>query len=222
MSKESILTLESITKSYIQGKFNIKVLQDINLNVVQSELIAVIGSSGSGKSTLLHIIGLLDKPDSGKVKYNFDVNNNNIIRLNHLGFIYQDCNLLKDFTAVENIMLPRIIAKQDLSCAFNDAKVLISKLGLSKKINNLPGELSGGEQQKVAIARSIINNPKLLLADEPTGNLDPNSGEEVFKLFIKLARDHNTSILMVTHNYKLAMRMDKIYRITQNSLIRVK
>lgn len=223
MSKQAVLLLQDIFKEYRQGRSTIEILKGVSLAVMPGELAAIIGSSGSGKSTLLHIAGLLDKPTSGKVIFNFAGMpschiKHDLIRLNYIGFVYQNYNLLKDFTARENVILPRLIAGYDYASAIDDAEHLLNELGLSKRLYNMPGELSGGEQQRVAIARSLINKPKLVLADEPTGNLDSSTADEVFNLFIKLARNHNTALIMVTHNNSLAQKMDKLYQLKQGTL----
>ena len=214
-----ILILKNISKHYKQGKILVRVLDDLNLEVNAGELIAVIGSSGSGKSTLLHIAGLLDKPTNGEIIItNSEHKKNHLIRLHHLGFIYQQHHLLKDFTALENVIMPRLISGENQKIAVEDAKNILNSLGLSKKLYNMPGELSGGEQQRVAIARSLINKPKIILADEPTGNLDPKTTNEVFNLFLKVARQQNTAVIMVTHNHELAHKMDKLYRLKHGAL----
>jgi lipoprotein-releasing system ATP-binding protein len=216
---EAVLILKDISKQYKQGKTIVRVLDDLNLTVNKGELIAVIGSSGSGKSTLLHIAGLLDKPTIGQVIIpDNEQQKNHLIRLHHLGFIYQQHHLLKDFTAIENVILPKLIAGGDEAEAKQEAEAILLSLGLVKKSNNMPGELSGGEQQRVAIARSLINKPKIILADEPTGNLDPKTTNEVFNLLLKVAKEQNTAIIMVTHNHEIAHKMDKIYELKHGSL----
>jgi lipoprotein-releasing system ATP-binding protein len=221
---EKTLILNDISRSYLQGKTTLEVLKNVNLEVAAGELIAIVGDSGSGKSTLLQISGLLDKPTSGQIKIcnvEMELNNsqaNNNSRLNYIGFVYQYHHLLKDFTAKENAAMPKIIAGHNHLTAMRDAEELLIKLGLESRMNNLPGELSGGEQQRVAIARSLINKPPLILADEPTGNLDPFTADEIFKLFVELAREHNTTIVMVTHNHILANKMHKVYELKYGSL----
>lgn len=213
---KNLLVLKDICKKYQQGKSFVEVLNNVNLTVKQGELIAIIGSSGSGKSTLLHIAGLLDAPNSGLVEIdsvNYSLKKSYLVRLNNMGFVYQQHHLLKEFTAVENVAMPRLIAGNDYKLALDEAEYLLAELGLANKIANMPGELSGGEQQRVAIARSLINKPKIILADEPTGNLDPSCANEVFNLFIKTASQQNTAIIMVTHNHQMAEKMDKIYEL---------
>lgn len=217
MNKEAVLTLKNIAKEYRQGNSVIEVLQGVNLGVMSGDLIAIVGSSGSGKSTLLQIAGLLDNTSSGEVIYHAAVHDNTInanhIRLNYVGFIYQYHHLLRDFNARENVALPRLIRNGDYTKALNEADQLLDQLGLSEKIYNMPGELSGGQQQRVAIARSLINKPKIVLADEPTGNLDPYNADEVFNLFIKTANQQNTAVIMVTHNHAIAKKMNKTYEL---------
>lgn len=214
-----ILTLKNVSKHYRQGNSIIRVLDALNLNINEGELIAIIGSSGSGKSTLLHIAGLLDKPTNGEVIIaNSEYKTNHLIRLNYLGFIYQQHHLLKDFTAIENVIMPRLINGSNQKAAIEAAKSILNNLGLGKKLYNMSGDLSGGEQQRVAIARSLINNPKIILADEPTGNLDPKTTNEVFNLFLKAAKEQNTAVVMVTHNHELAHRMDKLYKLKHGAL----
>ncbi|XVN40779.1 MAG: ABC transporter ATP-binding protein [Rickettsia endosymbiont of Argas persicus] len=214
-----VLILKNISKHYYQGKTVVRVLDDLNLEVTEGELIAVIGSSGSGKSTLLHIAGLLDNPTNGEVIIpSNEYEKKHLIRLNYLGFIYQQHHLLRDFTALENVIMPYLIKGVDRKVAIEAAKNILDSLGLSKKLYNMPGELSGGEQQRVAIARSLINKPKIILADEPTGNLDPKTTNEVFNLFLKVAKEQNTAVIMVTHNHELAHRMDKLYKLKHGIL----
>lgn len=225
MSKEVVLSLKNICKDYMQGRSLIEVLKNVNLEVMESEIIAIIGASGSGKSTLLHIAGLLDKANSGSVSIkgvdtkklnNFQYAHE--IRLSKIGFIYQYHHLLGDFNARMNVAMPLLIAGEHKNIALEKADELLNSLGLGKRLCNLPGELSGGEVQRVAIARALINNPEIILADEPTGNLDGSTAEMVFEMFIEQARKHNTAIIMVTHNMDLAKRMDKQYKLHNSNV----
>ncbi len=216
MSKEIILSLQNICKDYKQGRSVIEVLKNISLDVHSGEMVAVIGASGCGKSTLLHIAGLLDKADSGSVHIagftdseTQNLSNSNKIRLEIMGFIYQYHHLLRDFNAQLNVAMPLFISGNNKHESMDKAEELLNELGLGKRLYNLPGELSGGEQQRVAIARALINNPKIILADEPTGNLDPSSANDVFSLLLERAEKCNTAIIMVTHNHNLA---DKMHR----------
>lgn len=215
-----ILKLQNINKDYRQGRSIIEVLKDINLEVSKGEMVSIVGSSGSGKSTLLHIAGLLDRPNSGSVFID-DIPEHRTrnlkyaaqIRLQNLGFIYQHHHLLRDFNAQENAALPLLINGTTKEEAFQRAGELLNKLGLGSRLYNVPGELSGGEQQRVAIARALINNPKIILADEPTGNLDPKTSEEVFELFLERAHNLGAAIIMVTHNMALAKQMHRSYKL---------
>lgn len=215
----NILELKSISKNYIQGKSNIEILKNVNLSIKAGELVGILGSSGSGKSTMLHIAGLLDNQFSGEVivksrlTSKLNDNSKNLIRLNNIGFIYQYHHLLKDFSARENVAMPALIASKDYNESLKEADQLLSILGLGSRINNFPGELSGGEQQRVAIARSMINKPDIILADEPTGNLDNDSSNLVIDLFLKLAKERNLASIIVTHNNSIAEKLDSVYEI---------
>lgn len=218
--KQVILELKNINKGYSQGRSIIEVLKNVNLQIVTNQMVAIVGTSGSGKSTLLHIAGLLDYPDSGSVyienvpDYKLcDLKYAAQIRLETLGFIYQYHHLLGDFTAQENAAIPLLISGVKKRDALERSEDLLKKLGLGSRLYNFPGELSGGEQQRVAIARALINDPKLILADEPTGNLDSNTAEEVFALLLDRAENSGAAIIMVTHNISLAKRMHKTYKL---------
>jgi lipoprotein-releasing system ATP-binding protein len=215
------LILKNINKDYQQGRSQIEILKNINLEAKQGELIAIIGASGSGKSTLLHIMGSLDKPNSGEVWINgllLNDNNKTHIRLSTIGFVYQYHHLLKDFSARENVALPMLIYSGNYQKSLERADFLLNKLGIEDKKYNMPGELSGGEQQRVAIARSLVNLPKIILADEPTGNLDPYNAEEVFELFLNVAQEYKTTIIMVTHNHAMATKMHSTYELKYGTL----
>ena len=220
MSDQPILTLKNICKDYKQGRTLIEVLKNINLTVHHSEMVAIVGASGCGKSTLLHIAGLLDVADSGAVSIEgiddsrvSNLKHANQIRLENMGFIYQHHHLLRDFTAQENAAMPLLIKGINKSEAMDRSADLLEELGIGKRLCNVPGELSGGEQQRVAIARALINDPKLILADEPTGNLDPHTAEEVFAMFLERAEKYGTAIIMVSHNLELAAKMHKTYKL---------
>ena len=182
-------------------------------------MVALVGQSGSGKSTLLHILGLLDQSDSGEVFFkeknvlNVSDKQKTKIRLSDIGFVYQFHHLLPEFSAIENIMLPQIVAGVSKTQARNYAMELLGKMGLEHKSDNRPAKLSGGEQQRVAIARALANKPTILLADEPTGNLDPETSEAVFAIFKKLVKETGTAALIATHNMDLAEKMDRVIRL---------
>ena len=215
----SVLELKNVIKTYKQGKQNLEVLSGVNLEIKPQEIIGLVGQSGSGKSTLLQIAGLLDKPTSGKVivngknieKQNDDVRT--FLRRDYIGFVYQYHNLLGDFSALENVMLPMLISGKNKTDAKDRAVMLLEKMHLSHRLNHRPAELSGGEQQRVAIARALANSPKLLLADEPTGNLDPNTAEEVFVALLDIIKETGLAALIATHNMELATRMNKQFRL---------
>lgn len=225
MSK-AILTLRGISKDYKQGRSIIEVLKNVNLTVSRKEMVAIVGASGSGKSTLLHIAGLLDSADSGEIFIDgvpdskiTNLRHANQIRLENMGFIYQYHHLLKDFTAQENAAMPLLINNISKKEAMEKSESILEELGLGKRLYNVPGELSGGEQQRVAVARALINNPKIILADEPTGNLDPHTADEVFAMFLERAEKENTAIIMVSHNLELASKMHKTYKLDEGSLV---
>ena len=217
---KAILTLKGISKDYKQGRSVIEVLKNIDLTVSKGEMVSIVGASGSGKSTFLHIMGLLDSADSGSISIDgiddakiANLRNANKIRLENMGFIYQYHHLLKEFTAQENAAMPLLINKIPKKEAMDRSAAILEELGLGKRLFNVPGELSGGEQQRVAVARALINNPKIILADEPTGNLDPHTADEVFAMFIERAEKEGAAIVMVSHNLELASRMHKTYKL---------
>jgi lipoprotein-releasing system ATP-binding protein len=220
MNDQILLTLKNISKDYKQGMSVVEVLKDINLELCVGQTIAIVGASGSGKSTLMHIAGLLDAPDAGNIEIAgvpsdkiMNLRYANQIRLEHMGFIYQHHHLLRDFTAQENAAMPLLIQGVRKSEAMDKAADLLEQLGLGKRLYNVPGELSGGEQQRVAVARALINNPKIILADEPTGNLDPHTAEEVFAMFLERAEKFGTAVIMVSHNLELAAKMQKTFKL---------
>ena len=215
-----ILSLNNISKEYIQAGSNFQVLKNFSLNVKHGESVAIIGASGTGKSSLLHIAGLLDNNYQGQVCINGKaINRNgfgqNLIRLKNIGFVYQQHRLLSNFSARENIALPARLNGQSDKEAYARADELLAKLSLEAKSFSLPGELSGGQQQRVAIARSLICAPSLILADEPTGNLDPENAAIVTDLLLKTAKENNTAIIMVTHNLEIARKLDRIIELLQ-------
>lgn len=219
-----LLTANNIKKSFNEGPLNVGVLKGLEFSVNKNETIAIIGSSGSGKSTLLHLLGGLDVPDSGNIL----INNQNINRLNdaergvlrnkYLGFIYQFHHLLPEFTAVENVALPLLIRRDSRVAAEKKAKELLCSVGLSERLQHKPGELSGGERQRTAIARALVTNPKCILADEPTGNLDEKSAHEVFELIISLNKNLGSSLIMVTHNLELSKQADRVFELKEGKL----
>jgi lipoprotein-releasing system ATP-binding protein len=219
------LILTDITRIYSQAESSLTVLSNLNLEVKKGEVVALVGQSGSGKTTLLQIAGLLDSPTSGEVKIcGEDLSKANdakrtFARRKHLGFVYQFHHLLPEFTALENVTLPQMIAGIPQAEAEEKAMLLLAELGLARRLAHRPARLSGGEQQRVAIARALANNPALVLADEPTGNLDPKTAGEVFNMFMNLARERGQSALVATHNLELAQRMDRVVHL-ENGILR--
>lgn len=224
----STLTLKNVNKSFMQGNEQLDVLNGVNLEIKPKEIVALIGPSGSGKSTLLQIAGLLDEPTSGEVYINGDLctgSNDNMrtaLRRDYLGFVYQYHNLLPDFDAAENVILPQLIAGVKYKEARDKALWLLNRLGLGERIKHRPAELSGGEQQRVAIARALANTPRLLLADEPTGNLDPNTSDNVFLALLEVVKETGLSALVATHNIDLAHKMDREVSLKDGRLIDVR
>lgn len=222
---EQIFRLTAIVRKFRQGRGELRVLRDINLNVTRGEIIALVGPSGSGKSTLLHIAGLLERPDAGEVHLNGDpcggLNDEQRTRLRrlHFGFVYQYHHLLPEFSAIENVILPQLIAGKSPAQAKERSRELLTQLGLAEREAHRPGQLSGGEQQRVAIARALANRPKVVLADEPTGNLDPETAEGVFDMLLTLARTVGLTAIIATHNPALAERMDRTVRLQGGVLI---
>ncbi len=220
-----VLKLSGITKAYNQGKPNaVTVLQGVDLTVQAGEVVALVAPSGAGKSTLLHIAGLLDSPDDGAVTINgTDMTKRSDrkrtgVRRQEVGFIYQFHHLLPEFTALENIVLPQLANGTSQSDAAARAMDLLARVGVDARADHRPAALSGGEQQRVAFCRALANKPSLLLADEPTGNLDPDTSDRVFDALISLVRDTGLAALIATHNLDLAARMDRMVRMTAGRL----
>jgi len=203
----------------------LKVLKGINLEIKKAEIVAITGPSGAGKSTLLHILGSLDVPDQGTVTINdtdiFKLSPKKIARFRneHIGFVFQSHYLLPEFTALENVCIPAFIGGKTRNKSIERAKELLDFLGLTERISHKPSELSGGEQQRVAIARALINNPDIILADEPSGNLDTNNAEELHRLFIRLRNEMLQTFLIVTHNLHLAQSSDRIVKMQDGFIL---
>lgn len=217
MSK--IIQLKNICQSFGKGRAKIDVLKNIDLEINSGEIVALMAQSGAGKSTLLHIIGLLEKQKSGEVLINNKTTSKKSdgaktkIRRDNIGFVYQSHHLQGEFTALENVMLPQLIAKVNKKKAKARSLELLSLVGLADRVTHRPSELSGGEQQRVAIARALANKPKILIADEPTGNLDKKTAKEVFDLLLKLVKEQNMACLFATHNQTLGKKADKIIKL---------
>ncbi len=221
---EIIYKAQNIKKTYVEGKVKTQVLKGVNLEICKDEITAIIGQSGSGKSTLLHILGTLDTPDTGSLEFKgtelLKLSNQKKAQFRNLnlGFVYQFHHLLGDYTALENVMMPLLIANVPVNEAKLKAKEYLQKVGLSHRVNFRPNELSGGERQRVAIARAIVNKPDLILADEPTGNLDAQNAQEVFSIFSHLVKTEHVAVVMVTHDQNLASKCDKIYKMIDGEI----
>ena len=220
-----VLLLGNIERTFVQGDKRIEVLAGASLALAAGEIVALVGPSGAGKSTLLHIAGLLEPPDGGEVEIQGEAcagigeAARTRIRRDAIGFVYQYHHLLPEFTAIENVMLPLRIAGQTKVRARERAAELLERLGLGERVEHRPARLSGGEQQRVAIARAIANRPALLLADEPTGNLDQATAEAVFEELVVAARNQELGALIATHNQALAGRMDRVLRLVEGRLV---
>ena len=219
------LELRGIDRSYAEGSGRLDIFKGLNLEVFAGEIVALVGQSGAGKSSLLHIAGLLEAPSGGEVFISgqnctaLDDAARTRIRRIGIGFIYQFHHLLPEFSAVENVVMPQLIAGVAKYAAVKRAKELLSRLGLAERFEHRPSELSGGEQQRVAIARAIANRPLLLLADEPTGNLDPDTSHKVHEEFLRLIHDEGLGTLIATHNIELARRMSRVVSLNRGVLV---
>jgi lipoprotein-releasing system ATP-binding protein len=216
MNKTSILQCRELTKRYDQGGLDVEVLKGVNLSIGVGERVAIMGASGSGKSTLLHLLGGLEKASGGEVVLDgVNLNKVNATRLaklrnKSLGFIYQSHHLLGEFTVLENVAMPLLIGGQSVKQASVRASELLKRVGLGHRMEHKPGELSGGERQRAVVARALINKPCVILADEPTGNLDSKTANQVYQLMLELNQELNVSFLVVTHDHDLAAKMGKI------------
>lgn len=216
-----MLIAKGITKSYDQ----LQILKGIDLEIASAEVVSIVGSSGAGKTTLLQILGTLDRPDAGEVlidginPFTLSANKLSAFRNQHIGFIFQFHQLLPEFTAAENIALPALIKGVNLNDAKKDAMKLLSILGLENRADHKPNEISGGEQQRIAVARSLINRPKVIFADEPSGNLDSKNSEELHKLFFQLRDEFQQTFVIVTHNEKLAAMTDRKLQMADGNLL---
>jgi len=221
---DPILEARTVHKSFRQGPVTLEVLQGINIQVRTGERIAIVGSSGSGKTTLLQILGGLDQPTTGHVLIDGqDIHEQSeqergALRNRALGFVYQFHHLLPEFTALENVAMPLLVRRMKVSEAKERSRRLLDRVGLGQRLNHRPDQLSGGERQRAAVARALVTEPKIVLADEPTGNLDGTNAESVFALMLELNRELGTSLIVVTHDMRLASRMERIYAIEKGVL----
>lgn len=224
MNTETVLQAQHLGRSYKQGDLSVEVLRDVSLEIVKGERVGIIGSSGSGKSTLLHLLGGLDTPSNGSVRVDGEdlstLNQTEKGRLRNrcVGFVYQFHHLLPEFSAMENVSMPLLIGGKSKLEAAQAATELLERVGLGQRLRHKPSELSGGERQRAAIARALVNRPKVVLADEPTGNLDEDTADRVYELLLELNRDLGTSFLVVTHDTGLAAKMDRVLQLTHGEL----
>ncbi|MBI3584615.1 MAG: ABC transporter ATP-binding protein [Nitrospinae bacterium] len=222
---EELVQIRSVKKSFKVGEDYLQVLNGLNFNIIKGEMLGVVGASGAGKSTLLHVIGALDKPTEGDVIFKeqdlFKMTDMQLaeFRNRKVGFVFQFSNLLPEFTAMENVMLPALISERDETEAASEAKRILTDVGLKDRINHRPGKLSGGEQQRVAIARALMNNPDLILADEPTGNLDSKTSEDIYGLFYRLNKENGQTFVIVTHNDTLVKKMMRVIKLVDGMIV---
>ncbi len=220
----TVLECRNVVRRFREGTSTLEVLRGVNFVVNAAERVAIIGSSGSGKTTLLQIMGGLDEPNEGEVLVDGKTMQRSSeaskgeLRNRYIGFVYQFHHLLAEFTAEENVAMPLLIRRESKAAALSQARELLGRVGLGERLTHKPGELSGGERQRAAVARALITRPQLVLADEPTGNLDSGNGEHVLKLMLELNQELNTSLVIVTHDLSIAKRMDRILVLEDGAL----
>ena len=225
LTKSPVIEISQLSQYFQQGHTRLEILKDVSLKITAGEMVGLVGPSGSGKSTLLHLAGLLERPSGGKIIYMgqdcelMTDHQRTKLRLHEIGFIYQFHHLLPEFSALENIIMPQLIAGLTKIEAANRANQLLNMVGLSERAEHKASQLSGGEKQRVAIVRSIANVPRLVLADEPTGNLDPLTSTQVFEQLRSVIKGGKLSAIIATHNYQLAEKLDRIFKIEGGSLV---
>src|ERR1017187_1811399 len=221
---EPLLSARGLSKSYAMGRRTLEVLRGVNLDVARGEFLALRGASGAGKSTLLHLMGGLDSPNAGKISFNgqdlaaFSESELTHFRNRRVGFVFQAYHLLPELTALENVCLPARVARISVSTAAKRAEELLARVGLKDRLDHKPSELSGGEQQRVAIARALINEPELLLADEPTGNLDSHTGGEIIELLKSLRPEKQMTLVIATHDEKVASHAQRVIQLVDGQI----